>query len=68
MVVRGEDCEAHPVPTRTSPGAVVDRSRRFPCGFEEFGPEWMSSLADACRKAGLADLFLTCMKIYPKKK
>ena len=67
MVVRGEDCERAPVGSGCA-AAAVDKRRKFACAFEEFGPDGMSALADACRRAGLLDLFLTSMKIYPKAK
>ena len=48
------------------PNDSVDQARVFPRGMQEFGPKDMSAAADACRHAGLEDLFLTALKIYKK--
>jgi hypothetical protein len=59
-VVRGEQLENVPA------GDNIDCARKIPLGFTEFGEKGMSDLADACRHAGVEDLFLTSMKIFRK--
>ncbi|KAF8821486.1 putative RWD domain-containing protein 2B [Cardiosporidium cionae] len=58
FVCRGEDIQ------RGTADETVDSMRKLPRGFLELGPDGMGKLADACRMAGLEELFLTCMKIY----
>ncbi len=56
FVVRGEE------QLRCPPERSLDSLRRLPLGFREYGPDGMREMADECRRCGLEELFLTCMK------
>lgn len=60
LVVRGEE------QTEIGEGSSLDGMRQLPWGFEEFGSDAMSVLAQRCRECGVEELFLTCMKIYKR--
>ena len=43
-------------------GQSLDDLRVMPKGFREFGQKSMSEFADACRQAGLEDMFFMALK------